>query len=164
MKKLLCIFAFSLLFLSGCEKDPAAIASADVFVMTDNTTAAGIRPGDGRKEFINAYKDYTIQVAYNERESGYLVMSIQKIPYEDNISTMIANLFIDNTPVSESELCEENNVKPEALYDLLSSPSYLRQHEVEYRYLRFQWQNGIITSIDSDSLNYNESFDTPCIR
>jgi hypothetical protein len=163
MKKLLYIFLFSLLFLSGCEKKPAEIASADVFELTGDTTSLGISPGDGSDAFISAYKDYTIQVAYSDLVSNYLVMSIEDIPYEESISTMIANFFIDGVPTSEATLCKENKITSDQLHTLLSSPSYLRQHEVIYRYLRFIWKDGTIEHIESDSLDYNETFETPVL-
>ncbi|MDO4323786.1 MAG: hypothetical protein Q4C61_14815 [Lachnospiraceae bacterium] len=161
MKKLLYIIVLSLLLLSGCEKKTAETAPASLFEMTGDTTAAGIKPGDGREDFIKAYKDYTIQVAYSDLESNYLVMSINDIPYKDPIFTMIANFFINGEPVSETELCEKNSVTPSNLHSLLSSASYLREHEVIYRYLLFRWRDGVITGIESDELNYNETFETP---
>lgn len=164
MKKLLYILLFSLLLLSGCEKKSADIAPAELFEMNGETTADGVKPGDGRAEFIDAYDGYTIQVAYSNLSSSYLVMSIDDIPYQDEISTMIANFFIDGEPVSEETLCEDNEIEPEALHSLLSSFSYLREHEVLYRYLRFTWKDGKIIRIDSDALNYNETFDTPPIN
>jgi hypothetical protein len=163
MKKLLTIFLFAVLFLSGCEKKTAEVAPAEVFELTDDTTSQGIKPGDGSSVFIDAYKNYTIQVAYNDLASNYLVMSIDDIPYEDNISTMIANFFIDGSPISETALCKENNIEADALHSLLSSPAYLRQHEVTYRYLRFVWEDGTIARIESDTLDYNETFETPCL-
>lgn len=163
-KKLLYIIASCLFFLSGCEKKPAEIAPASVFEITDGTTAAGISVGDDDAAFIKAYKDYTIQVAYNDLSSSYIVMSIDDIPYEDNISTLIANFFIDGKPVSEETLCKENDVELSDLFDLLSSSSYLQAHSVQYRYLLFQWTDGAITEIQSDVLNYNETFETPQLQ
>lgn len=163
MKKLLYIFLFAVLLLSGCEKNPADTAPESLFQMEGTATAAGVKPGDGPKEFKAAYRNYTIQVAYNELESNYMVMSIDKIPYEDPISTIIANLFINGKPVSEEEICEENNVKPENLHSLLSSAAYLRRNEVIYRYLTFDWEDGVITDIGSEELNYNETFEVPCV-
>lgn len=161
MKKLLYITLFSLLLLSGCEKKTAEFAPAELFVLEDGSTSAGISPGDGKDDFVRAYRDYTIQVAYNDLESNYLVMSIRDIPYEDPISTMIANFFINGEPVSEEALCEQNDVSPADLHTLLSSSDYLRGHEVIYRYLRFSWEDGVIAEIESQELNYNETFETP---
>lgn len=161
MKKLLYIALFSIVLLSGCEKKAVEIASASLFRLTDGVTDAGIKRGDGPEEFIKAYADYTIQVAYSHLESNYLVMSIKDIPYEDEISTIIANFFVNGKPVTEETLCEENNIKPSELHALLSSSDYLRSHEVIYRYLDFDWQDGVIVDIASEELNYNETFETP---
>ena len=115
MKRLCLISALLLLLLTGCEKKPAATAP---LFLTRTALADDIRSGDGPEEFISAYRGYTIQVAYNNLESSYVVMDVDKIPYKDDISTMIANFFVDDQPVSEEELCEENNVKPTQLYAL----------------------------------------------
>ena len=64
MKKLLYIILFGLLFLSGCEKKTSDIAPAKLYEMDGESTNNGVSPGDGKKEFIDAYQDYTIQVAY----------------------------------------------------------------------------------------------------
>lgn len=163
MKRLYFV-AVLLLLLTGCEKRPAVIAPKELFQVTDGVTADGVREGDGPEQFIDAYKGYTIQVAYNHLESSYVIMDIDEIPYEEDISTIIANFFIDGKPVSEEELCTENKVKPTQLYTLLSSPEYLRDHNVVYRYLRFRWADGLIAGIQSDELNYNETYETPQIH
>lgn len=161
MKKLLYILLFAVLFLSGCEKNPAKFAPAELFLIRDQETADGIRIGDNSRAFQDAYSDYTIQVAFTDQASSYRVMPISKIPYDENISTIIANFFIDEEPVSEDWICKENHVDISGLHELLSSPEYLREHEVIYRYLNFQWQDGVIVSIQSEELNYNETFETP---
>ena len=66
--------------------------------------------------------------------------------------------------MSEEELCAENKVEPTQLYALLSSSAYLREHSVVYRYLRFTWADGSISRIQSDELNYNETYETPTLR
>lgn len=161
MKKLLYILLFAVLLLSGCEKNPAKFAPASLFLMDGDSTAAGIRIGDGPKAFRKAYKDYTVQVAFTGQSSSYRVMSIEKIPYDENISTIIANFFIDGEPVSEDWLCKKNGVDLGGLHELLSSTEYLQKHDVIYRYLSFRWENGAITDIASEELNYNETFETP---
>ena len=163
MKKLFFIILL-LLLLGGCGKKPAATAPKELFQITDGITADGVRSGDSPEQFIDAYEDYTIQVAYNNLESSYVVMDIDKIPYKEDISTIIANFFIDGEPVSEETLCEENKVKPTQLHALLSSPDYLHSHNVIYRYLRFRWADGKIAAIQLDELDYNETYETPQIR
>ena len=161
MKKLLYIVLFTALLLSGCEKKSAEFAPASLFEMNGSETAAGLKTGDGPKAFKAAYGGYTIQVAFAEQPSNYRVMSASKIPYDENISTIIANFFIDEEPVSEDWLCKENGIDISGLHELLSSPDYLQQHDVVYRYLNFHWEEGVITDIDSEELNYNETFETP---
>lgn len=161
MKKLLYVIMFSILFLSGCEKKTLDTAPAELFLMEGGETAAGVSVGDGPEEFIDAYSDYTIQVAYSDQTSGYLVMSIKEIPYGERISAIIATLFVDGAPVSEEDICEENQIEPEELPDLISSSSYLRKHDVVYRFLDFRWEDGIIADISSSELNYNETYEVP---
>ncbi|MCC8067293.1 MAG: hypothetical protein LIO94_09370 [Clostridiales bacterium] len=161
MKKLLLFMLFSALLLTGCEKTTAQLPSADFYEITDNTTSDGVRVGDGKSEFIKAYSGYTILTAYTDVASSYVVMSIKEIPYDENISTLIANFFIDGNSVTEDEICEENDIESSDLYELLSSSSYLRAHDVIYRYLRFTWEDSVITDIDSGELNYNETYEVP---
>ena len=161
MKKLLYTVLFAVVLLSGCEKNTARTAPASLFLMDGDSTSAGIRIGDNSKAFANAYRDYTIQVAYSEQASNYVIMSMNKIPFDEKISTIIANFFVDGKPVSETQLSKDNNVKLSELHPLLSSPEYLQQHDVVYRYLSFRWENGVIVNIVSDELNYNETFETP---
>lgn len=161
MKKLLLLLLVSVFVLTGCDKNEQKVASAEVFHVEDGVTQDGVAVGDGKSEFIRAYSDYVIQVAYTDVDSSYLVMSINRIPYDENISTLIANFFIDEEPMSEEEICEENEIEDEDLYSLLSSSAYLRTHEVIYRYLRFTWEDSVITDIDAGEFNYNETYEVP---
>ena len=162
MKKLLYLALFPLLLLSGCEKKPAETAPASLFVMEGDATAAGVRPGDGPEEFQKAYSGYTLQVAWNDVDSNYIVMSPEDIPSQEDISTLIATLFIDGNPATERQVCEEHSVSSNDLHTLLSSAKFLRAHEVIYRYLDFDWKDGQIAHIASEELNYNETFEVPC--
>lgn len=134
-----------------------------MFDMDGGTTNDGVSVGDSKKAFIDAYSSYEIQVAYSGQPSGYLVMSIDEIPYEKRISTLIATLFIDGAPISEDEFCLENDIELSELPELISSRSYLRSHDVIYRYLDFRWEDGVIADIYSGELNYNETFEAPHI-
>ena len=161
MKKLLYIFLFAVLVLSGCEKKQELLAPASLFVMNGEATAAGVCPGDGPEEFKAAYRDYTLQVAWNDADSTFMVMSADKIPYDEEISTMIATLFIDGKPVDPEVFCKEQGIQSDEIHDVLSSPDYLRKHDVIYRYLVFEWRDSEIVDIHSEELNYNETFETP---
>ncbi len=161
INKRITLLFLSTLLLTGCEKEEQQAASAELFEITDGVTFDGVQIGDGKAEFIKAYSDYIIQAAYTDTDSSYIVMSINEIPYDENISTLIANFFIDEKPVTEDEICEENDIEYTELYDLLSSTDYLRAHEVIYRYLRFLWEDSVITDIDSGEFNYNETYEVP---
>ncbi len=164
MKKLLYPVLALALILTGCENYTAETKTvpAEVFIVEDGVTHDGIKRGDGPEDFKNAYGDYPVQVAYNDTAySGYTEMSLKKIPFDENISTLVAGIFVDGEPFSEAELAKENEIEEADLPELLSSPEYLRAHEVEYLCLRFTWEDGAITDIDSVELNYNESYDVP---
>ncbi len=159
MKKLRFAALAALLLLSGCEKKQTLTAPASLFETEGGVTSLGIQEGDSPEAFQEAYGDYSIQVAYEN--TGYTPMSIDRIPYDEPISTMIANFFINGEPVSDEEICQENDIRPEELYSLLSSYEYLTSHEVIYRYLEFSWEDGKISDINSGELYYNETFETP---
>ncbi len=162
MKRVPVILLFFTVFLAGCGKSTAQTFTADFFTVSDGVTHNGVEVGDGKAAFTNAYSDYVIQVAYNDTNySNYTVMSMKSIPFDRNISTLIASFFIDGTPMSEEEICKENQISAKGLANLLASPAYLRAHDVSYRYLRFTWEEGSITKIDSAELNFNESYDIP---
>ncbi len=165
MKKLPLLLLFLALFLTGCEKNTSQIATADVYNVTNGVTNDGVKVGDGKDAFKAAYNNYIIQVAHTDTAySSYTVTPMKKIPFDEPISTLIATFFIDNQPLAEEEICSENDIEEEELLDLLSSPSYLQAHEVIYRYLRFNWEDGLITDIDSSELNYNESYEVPMLE
>lgn len=164
MKKLLYIALFSLLLLTGCEKKSPKTPPADLFLLYENTTADGVRPGDTPEKFIEIYGSYPIQVAFNHTASSYVSMSAKKIPFHEDISTLIACFFIDGEPLSETMICEIYDISPSQMHEVISSSDFLRSHEVEYRYLRFKWANGRITDIVSSDLNYNETYEIPCLE
>ncbi len=155
---------FSLLLLTGCEKKSAILPSADFFLMQETMTADGVRPGDTSEKFTEIYGEYSVQVAFNHTASSYVSMSVRKIPFHEDISTMIGCFFIDGKPFSESMICEIYDTKLSEMHEHISSSEFLRSHEVEYRYLRFKWADGIITDIISSDLNYNETYEIPCLE
>ena len=161
MKKLLYLFLFSALFLTGCEKKTSQTAPESLFQLKNGETSDGLKIGDTPSEFRKAYRDYTIQIAYDEPDAVLRIVPMNQIPFEEDIFTIIACFFINGTPISEEDICEENRIEPSALHDLLSSGDFLRSHEVIYRYLVFEWQDGVIVDIDSNELNYNETFEIP---
>ena len=122
---------------------------------------AGVCPGDGPEEFKAAYRDYTLQVAWNDAESNFMVMSPDQIPYDEEISTMIATLSLTPKPVDPEAFCKEQNIPFRSDPRRAQLPDFLRKHDVIYRYLVFEWSDSEIVDIYSEELNYNETFETP---
>ena len=161
MKKLLYLFAFCVLFLTGCEKKSASLPPESLFLMKNGETNDGLKIGDTPSQFRKAYSDYTVQIAYDEPNAVLRTVSMDNIPFEEDVFTIISGFFINGEAVSEAGICKENQIEQSELHDLLSSADYLRSHEVIYRYLVFEWQDGRIEDIDSNELNYNETFEIP---
>ena len=160
-KHLFLAAVFSCLILTGCTGKTPGPAPQKLFQLTGGVTADGIQAGDGAEEFRRAYADYEILVSTSGEDIPQEAMPIGRIPYDKNIVTMIANFFIDGRPMSPQDICGEEQIEPEDLFDLLSSEEYLRGHEVLYRYLVFYWENGTIQRIASEELNYNETYEVP---
>ena len=59
-------------------------------------------------------------------------------------------------PTTLDTICKENEIAKSDVMSLFSSTDYLSQHTVIYYYLAFTWKDGIITAIDSKSMDYNE--------
>lgn len=161
MTKLLYLLLISLLFLTGCEKNTVAPAPAELFVLSGDTTAAGVSVGDGPEAFKEAYRDYEILVSESDSEIPYEAVTAGRIPYKNDIVTMIANFFINGKPMTTEQLCKKQAVSMDGLPALLSSTTFLREHEVIYRYLLFYWEDGKVSRIESEELNYNETFEVP---
>ena len=160
-KQLLFMAFLSCLILAGCTDREVSPAPQKLFQLTDGVTAAGVQAGDGEKEFRKAYAGYEILVSSSGEDIPQETMPIGRIPYDRDIVTMIANFFIDGQPKSPQNICEEEQIPSEDLFDLLSSEEYLRSHEVIYRYLIFYWKDSRIQRIASEELNYNETYEVP---
>lgn len=161
MKKLLYLVAFFFIFMTGCEKNTTVPAPAELFLLSGDTTSSGVSIGDGARIFQEAYHDYEILVSRSADEIPNEPTAIRRIPYKEEITTMIANFFINGKPMTAEQLCKEEEVSMDSLTSLISSPSFLQKHEVLYRYLLFYWKDGKITKIESEELNYNETFEVP---
>lgn len=161
MTKLLYLLLFSFLFVAGCEKNPVTPAPEELFVLSGETTAAGVSVGDGPEVFKEAYQDYEVLVSESDSEIRNEAVPVSRIPYKKEIATMIANFFINGKPMTAEQLCKKQEVSMDGLSALLSSPTFLKEHEVIYRYLLFYWEDGKISHIESDELNYNETFEVP---
>lgn len=147
---LLCTF-----LLTACGKETPLLTAADYELnQENNTTSKGIGIGDTPEAFLEAYGSYDIETSI---EYGpYQALANDEIPFTDSIRTILPTFFIDGTPVTIEQICTENNIEPAALLSLLSSEEYLQNHTVIYNYMIFTWEDGFITDIHSEFMDYNE--------
>ncbi len=68
---------------------------------------------------------------------------------------MVSAFYINDEPVSVDKLISSTGVAAEELADHLSSPEYLKDHKVLYRYTVFTITDGLISDIKADYLDYN---------
>ena len=144
-----------MLFLTACGKDTQLLTAADYELnQENNTTSKGIGIGDTPETFLDAYGDYDIETSI---EYGpYQALHTDEIPFTDSIRTILPTFFIDGAPVTIEQICTENEIERADLLSLLSSEEYLQNHTVIYNYMIFTWEDGFITDIHSEFMDYNE--------
>ena len=141
--------------LTACGQDIPLLAADDYELNTEtNQTSRGITPGDASETFLAAYQEYKF---FTSVEGGdYQMLAPEDIPFDSPITILLPTFYIDGLPIDPNDFCKENEIDKAGLIDFLSSGEYLDAHTVEYRYLLFTWENGIITDIRSEYMNYNE--------
>ena len=141
--------------LTACGKETPLLKAADYELNhEDNTTSKGIGIGDTPEAFLDAYSDYIIETSI---ENGpYQALKTDDIPFTESIRTILPTFFIDENAVTIEQICEENEIERTGLLALLSSDEYLQNHTVIYHYMIFTWENGIITDIHSEFMDFNE--------
>ncbi len=155
MKKLFFIFLILIGFLTACGKEQPLLEAADYELnQSANTTRKGIGIGDTPEEFLAAYGDYDIETSI---EYGpFEAIAPDEIPFTDSIRTILPTFFIDGLPATIEQICTENEIERTGLLSLLSSDEYLQNHTVVYHYMIFTWDDGVITDIHSEFMDYNE--------
>lgn len=158
MKKtviLLAAFGLSLGFLTGCG-ETAPLLTADDYELDaeTNTTNRGVAPGDTSEAFLTAYGEYRFFTSIDGGD--YRMLDSEDIPFDSSVTTLLPTFFIDGLAVDPDTFCEENEIEKADLISFLRSADYLNSHTVEYDYLIFTWENGVITDIRSEYMDYNE--------
>ena len=158
MKKVLftlTAIGLTLALLTGCGEDTPLLAAKDYELDTQtHTTSLGISPGDTSEDFLSAYGEYKLFTSTDGET--YQVLVTEEIPFDSAITILLPAFFVDGLPIDPDVFCEENGVEKADLITFLSGEDYLASHSVEYRYLVFTWENGVITDIRSSSMDYNE--------
>lgn len=160
MKKishLLFLTLICLLLLCACgEEERPLLSAADYELDADAETAQtnrGVKIGDGADAFLAAYRDYDILSSIGGGD--YLSLSAEDIPFDASLTTILPSFFVDGAALRIDSFCEENGIEQSGLIDFLTDENYLSTHTVIYRYLVFTWEDGVITDIRSESMDYN---------
>ena len=152
---ILTALGFSLGLLTGCnESTPLLTADAYTLEAETDRTSLGVAPGDTAETFLDAYGEYKIFTSTDGED--YQMLSSDEFSPDSVVTTLLPTFFVDGMPVDPDVFCKENEIEKENLITFLSSADYLTSHTVEYRYLVFSWENGTITEIRSEYMNYNE--------
>lgn len=152
---ILTALGLSLGLLTGCGEGTPLLTAEDYEINTQtNMTSRGISPGDTSEDFLSAYGEYKLFTSTDGET--YQVLVTEEIPFDSAITILLPAFFVDGLPIDPDVFCEENGVEKADLITFLSGEDYLASHTVEYRYLIFTWENGVITDIRSASMDYNE--------
>lgn len=152
---LLTALSLSLGLLTGCgESTPLLTAEDYTWDTENNKTNRGVTLGDTSEAFLEAYGEYKIFTSVDG--SDYRMIAYEEIPFDSAATTLLPTFFVDGAPIDPDTFCEENEIEKSNLIDFLSSEDYLNSHRVEYYYLIFTWENGAITDIRSEYMDYNE--------
>lgn len=158
MKKtaLLLILTFSLsLALCACGEEKPLLSTTDYDLDAETAqTIRGVKIGDGADTFLAAYKDYDILSSVDGTD--YQFLAPEEIPFDSSLTTILPSFFIDGTAVEIDSFCEDNEIEKDTLLSFLTDEAYLDHHAVVYQYLIFEWENGTIKDIRSESMDYNK--------
>lgn len=158
MKKftiLLTTLCLALTLLTACgESDPLLTAADYELDPASKVTSRNVAVGDNAEAFLAAYGGYKIFTSVDGGD--YQVISSEEIPFDSAITLLLPTFFIDGAPTDLDQFCEENGIEKADLTATLSSDDFLQSHTVVYHYLLFTWENGAITDIRSEYMDYNE--------
>ncbi len=157
MKKIAACFilTFSLTLLNACGKEKPLLTATDYDLDAETAqTIRGVKIGDGSDAFLAAYRDYDILSSMDG--GSFQFLSAEEIPFDTSLITILPSFFVDGTAVEIDTFCEDNEIEKDALLSFLTDEAYLEHHAVVYQYLVFEWENGAITDIRSESMDYNK--------
>lgn len=141
--------------LTGCGESAPLLNAADYELdPATSTTSKEVSVGDNAEAFLAAYGDYKIFTSVDGEE--YQVLAAEEIPFDSAVTLLLPTFFIDGAPTDLDRFCEENEIGKADLTATLNSEAFLQDHTVIYSYLLFTWEDGVITAIRSEYMDYNE--------
>jgi len=139
---------------AGCGEEKPLLSPTDYDLDAETSqTIRGVKIGDNAETFLAAYQDYDILSSVNGGDLQFL--SVEEIPFHDTLTTILPSFFIDGAAIDIDSFCEENEIEKDTLLSFLTEEEYLEHHTVVYRYLVFDWENGRVSDIRSESMDYN---------
>lgn len=157
MKKLIVslVLTFSLSLLCACGEEKPLLSATDYDLDAETAqTIRGVKIGDGADAFLAAYKDYDILSSVDGGD--YRFLPSEEIPFDKTLITILPSFFVDGAAMEIDSFCENNNIEKDTLLAFLTDEAYLKHHAVVYQYLVFEWENGTIKDIRSESMDYNK--------
>ncbi len=158
MKKAAALFILTCslaLPLSACGEERPLLTATDYELDAETAqTIRGVKIGDGSDAFLAAYRDYDILSSVDG--DSYQFLPAEEIPFDKSLTTILPSFFVDGAAVEIDSFCENNGIEEDALLSFLTDEAYLDHHAVVYQYLVFEWENGAITDIRSESMDYNK--------
>lgn len=157
MKKIAACFilTFSLAFLNACGEEKPLLSPTDYDLDAETAqTIRGVKIGDGPDVFLAAYRDYDILSSVDG--SDYQFLATEEIPFDKSLTTILPSFFVDGAAVEIDSFCENNGIEKGSLLSFLTDEAYLEHHTIVYQYLVFEWENGRIKDIRSESMDYNK--------
>ncbi len=156
-KKLISILGLTLILslsVCACGEEKSFLSATDYELDAETAqTIRGVKIGDDSETFLAAYRDYDILSSINGGD--YRFLPVEEIPFTSSLTTILPSFFVDGSAIDLDSFCEENGIEKESLLSFLTDESYLEMHTVLYQYLVFTWENGKITDIRSESMDYN---------
>lgn len=143
-----------ILTVCACGEEKPLLTPTDYDLDAETSqTIRGVKIGDGADVFLAAYRDYDILSSISGGDYRYL--SPEEIPFDANLTTILPSFFIDGAAIDIDAFCEDNGIEKDSLLDFLTGEEYLKHHTIVYQYLVFEWENGVIKDIRSESMDYN---------
>ena len=156
-KKIISILSLTLILslsVCACGEEKVFLSATDYELDAETAqTIRGIKIGDDSETFLAAYGDYDILSSINGND--YRFLPVEEIPFTSSLTTLLPSFFVDGSVINLDSFCEENGIEKEELLSFLTDEAYLEMHTVLYQYLVFTWENGKITDIRSESMDYN---------
>lgn len=149
------LFALTSMLLSGCGESRLPVV--DDYTVKKDTTSEGITIGSDFASFAEAYSEYPIQILSSDGsyQSYSLPSPEEASSISEDMTLMTSFFFIDGIAVPTSQLKEEIGITSSELNEYLRSSEYLNSHEVIFRYILFEFDDGKVSDIEADYLNYN---------